>query len=95
MHMIQSHHPGFAQTQVTLLNFGASVCTPVNASVPNCHTPTLPSLALNVSLPFKPTNVTSIDRGKLAFSSIAALDGRGWIIGTELPLDHGDFVLFE
>jgi hypothetical protein len=85
--------------QVTLLNFQASLCSPSNKTVLNCRTPTIPSLALNVSLPFIPTTVTSVTHGTVPFHySPQVGDGEtsgGAIIHLSLPLNYADFVLFE
>jgi hypothetical protein len=72
---------------LTVLNFKAS--TTVAA-------PPIPLLGLNVTLPFKPTKVTSVTHGALAFTATTTGAPAGSIIvATKLPLKYADFVLFE
>jgi hypothetical protein len=71
---------------VTVLNFKPSSATVV--------APPIPSVGLNVTLPFTPTKVTSVTHGALAFTTTAAADG-GNVVATKLPLKYADFVLFE
>ena len=71
---------------VTMLNFKPSSATVV--------APPIPSVGLNVTLPFTPTKVTSVTHGALAFTTTAAIEG-GNVVATKLPLKYADFVLFE
>ena len=69
---------------LTLLNFQ-----------PGQPVPAVPALRLNVTLPFKPTAVSSVDHGVLTPSKmVPASGGDGdWVVSLTLPLEFGDFVL--
>jgi hypothetical protein len=71
---------------VTLLNFQAG--QPV---------PAVPALHLNVTLPFKPTAVSSVEHGALTPTKVLAAAGGGtdWVVSLTLPLEFGDFVLLS
>ena len=78
---------------VTLLNFRAAGCTAAG-----CITPVIPALALNITLPFKPTRITSTTHGPLlSFSTrpTTTREGMGVVVAVTLPLATADFVLFE
>jgi hypothetical protein len=69
---------------VTLLNFRAG--QPV---------PPVAALDINVTLPFKPASVTSVEHGAVTPTKVAALAGAAgeWLVSFTLPLEFGDFVL--
>jgi hypothetical protein len=72
---------------VTLLNFQAG--QPV---------PAVPALQLNITLPFKPKAVSSVEHGALTPTSVAAAAAGGgdeWQVSLTLPLKFGDFVLLS
>ena len=79
---------------VTLLNFKAGACTwPANPQTPVCTIPSVPSLALNVTVPFRPANVTSAEHGPLRFTTDAS--GGVFTVRVRVPLGAADFVLLE
>ena len=71
---------------VTLLNFQAG--QPV---------PPVDSLQLNITLPFKPSTISSVEHGILAPSELIPIGGgvqtKEWMVSLSLPLEFGDFVL--
>ena len=71
---------------VTLLNFQEG--QPV---------PAVPALHLNITVPFKPKAVSSVEHGFLTPTNVVAAAGGGadWVVSLTLPLQFGDFVLLS
>jgi hypothetical protein len=68
----------------TLLNFG-----------PGLPVPPVTSLGLNVSLPFLPTKVESVEHGSLPFHAMQAGGGSSHVVRLTVPaLEFADFVKF-
>eukprot|EP00039_Didymoeca_costata_P030606 m.30479 g.30479 ORF g.30479 m.30479 type:complete len:944 (+) comp8204_c0_seq3:119-2950(+) len=67
---------------VTLLNFQAGL-----------PLPSIPTLQLNVSLPFQPASVASIEHGNVEFTSKEI--GGKFITSLTLPLQYADFIIFK
>ena len=77
--------PTKKEAVVTLLNFQAG--QPV---------PAVPALGVNITLPFKPTVVSSVEHGALTPTKVeAAAESNGWVVSLTLPLKFGDFVLLS
>jgi hypothetical protein len=56
--------------------------------------PPVSALSLNITVPFRPTNVTSVEHGRLQFS-VAEQRGGSFGVTMSLPLQAADFVLLE
>ena len=69
--------------------------------------PPVAALSLNISLPFKPRTVESVQHGQVDqftvtparppvdATSHADAQEFGWIVSLQLPLEFGDFLLLE
>lgn len=71
---------------VTLLNFQAGQpVPPVNA------------LQLNITVPFKPSSISSVEHGAIVAAKVAPASGgkSEWMVSLSLPLEFGDFVLLS
>ena len=91
---------------VTLLNFGPASCSWPHGQTqpPVCQTPPVAALSLNITIPFRPSAVSSVEHGQLNFTvqphegRAAAADSSAskyTVSLTALPLQHADFVLLE
>lgn len=71
---------------VTLLNFQAG--QPV---------PPVSALELNITVPFKPSSISSVEHGAVATATVAPASGgkSEWVVSLRLPLEFGDFVLLS
>ena len=68
---------------VTILNFQAG--QPV---------PSVPALQLNITLPFKPATISSVEHGQVKQHDVSQ-KGSEWVIGVTIPLQYADFLLIE
>jgi hypothetical protein len=67
--------------------------------------PPVAALSLNISLPFKPSTVESVQHGQIDHFTVAparppagaasAAGTQEWVVSLQLPLEFGDFLLLE
>jgi hypothetical protein len=82
--------PNKTAAVVTVLNFRAAECD----AEWNCIPP-VSALPVNVTLPFKPNCVTSVEHGVQPFTVTSSIDGTTHYVSITLPLQFADFLLYE